>query len=729
MQKREIRVAKNIGFCYGVRRAVDMATALSKDHERIYTYGALIHNKEVTDRLKAKGIYPVDSLHELKSGDVLVIRAHGVPEHIFDECKMRGIQVHDATCPFVKHIHGIVKEQCKARKIIVVGTKDHPETVGITGNCTGAYVVQDESDLHEIESGGKYCVVSQTTFMHEKFLSLAEKIKGKAADTLVFDTTCDTTEKRQAEAEKMSRECDTMVVIGSKQSSNTRKLAEICKKNCKNVLYIEKCSEYPLENNDLHGIIGNVAGASTPDWMIMEVLRMENHDTTEQSFGELLNAQAEVRLYQGKKVKGKVISANSEKIVVDLQYKADGILPAAEYSTENMYESLKAGDEIEVTVKATNDGTGQVLLTTRSQEKSKVNPIFLDEEKWKDKVFDAVVKEEVKGGVAAFVEGTRVFIPASQLSAGYGFVRDLKVFVGRTLQVKILEVTKNQSGTNVSIVASAKESLAAEEQEKRRAQLATLEKGKTMHGKVTRIAKFGAFVDIGLGEGIDGLLLTGAISWTPFEQISDVLSVGDEIDVIVLDVDMEKLRISLGRKQLLPRPWASAEERYIVGSIVEGKVGAILPSGALVDLEPTIRGFVHISNIAPRRVENIEDEIKVGDTIRVKVLSVDTQAKRIALSRKEAILDENPEIAAEIAREREERDRRRAEQREAMEKQKKERQQAAEERARRNEQRKEGGDRPERRSRREEEDYTIPEQERTTTSLASLLQGFKADEE
>ena len=454
---------------------------------------------------------------------------------------------------------------------------------------------------------------------------------------------------------------------------------------------------------------------------------MENHDMKEQSFGELLDAQVEVRLYPGKKVKGRVISASSEKICVDLQYKADGILPATEYLTENMYESLKPGDEIDVIVKATNDGTGQVLLTTKSQERPKVNPLFLDEEKWKDKVFDAVVREVVKGGVAAVCEGSRVFIPASQLSSGYGFVKDLKVFVGKTLQVKIIEVTKNQSGTNVSIVASAKESLAEQERERRRTQLATLEKGKTVHGKVTRIAKFGAFVDIGLGEGIDGLLLAGAISWTPFEQISDVLSVGDEIDVIVLDVDMEKLRISLGRKQLLPKPWSSAEERYIVGSIVEGKVSTILPSGALVDLEPTIRGFVHISNIAPRRVENIEDEIKVGDTIRVKVLNVDAQAKRISLSRKDAILDENPEIAAEIAREKEERDRARAEQREAIEKQKRERQQAAEERARRNEQRRDGGERYDRR-RHEEADYTIPAEERPTTSLGHLLDNFKLED-
>lgn len=458
---------------------------------------------------------------------------------------------------------------------------------------------------------------------------------------------------------------------------------------------------------------------------------MENHDITEQSFGELLKAQTEVRLHAGKKVTGKVISAGSDKIVVDLQYKADGILPNTEYLTEDMYEKYQPGDEINVIVKATNDGAGQVLLTTKSQERSErhSNPIFLDEEKWKDKVFEAVVKQAVKGGVEATVEGSRVFIPAKQLTTKFGYVKDLNVFAGRTLKVRIIEVKLNEKGTYAtSIIATAKEFLEEEEENRRREILSKLEKGTTIHGKVERIFKFGAFIDLGIGEGIDGLLRAGNIQWQSFDQITDVLTVGQELDVIVLDVDMERLLVSLGRKQLLPKPWTSADERYIVGSIVEGKVAAILTSGALVDLEPTIRGFIHISNIAPRRVENIEDEIKVGDTVRVKVLNVDVEAKRISLSRKDAILDENPEIAEQIAKEREERERIRAERKAEAERQRAERQQAHEEREKRAEQRKENGEQREHRPRREEVDYTIPAEERTTTSLGSLLQGIKTDD-
>lgn len=461
---------------------------------------------------------------------------------------------------------------------------------------------------------------------------------------------------------------------------------------------------------------------------------MENHDITEPSFAELLEEQAkeQARIQDGKRAKGIVITSGPEKIVVNINYKADAFLLAEEYTAENMYEEFKPGDEVEWFVKTRNDGDGNVLLTLRSPERGErrtVNPLFLEEENWKDKEFDAEIKEVVKGGVSAIVENTRVFIPASMFITRFGRIKDLGVYVGRTLKVKIIEVKLNGAKTRASIIASAKEAVEAEEEVKVREALSTLETGKIIHGKVTHIVSFGAFIDLGIGYNLEGLLPTSYISWSTFDKISDVITEGEEIDVIVLNVDLNKYRVSLGRKQLLPKPWANADERYIVGSIVEGKVTTIYPSGALVELEPTIRGFVHISNIAPRRVESIEDEIKVGDTVRVKVLSVDMEAKHIALSRKDAILDENPEIAAEFAKAREEREKARAEQREAFERQKKARQQAQEERNRRNEQRRERNEQRSENRHHEDVEYTVTEQEHSTTSLASLLQGFKAEDD
>lgn len=456
---------------------------------------------------------------------------------------------------------------------------------------------------------------------------------------------------------------------------------------------------------------------------------MENHDITEPSFAQLYEEEtkSQPRVQDGKKAKGTVISSGAEKIVVNINYKADAFLLAEEYTTPEMYQEYKPGDEVEWFVKTRNDGDGNVLLTLKAPERGgerrTVNETFLEEENWKDKEFDAEVREVVKGGVSAMVEGTRVFIPGSMFTTRFGRIRDLSVYVGRTLKVKIVEVKLNNAKTRASIIASAKEFIEAEEETRRREVLSKLEVGQIIHGKVSHIVNFGAFIDLGLGENIEGLLAAGSITWQSFEKVSDVLTEGEELDVIVLDVDVDKFRISLGRKQLLPKPWANADERYIVGSIVEGKVNTIYPTGALIDLEPTIRGFVHISNIAPRRVESIEDEIHVGDVVRVKVLSVDMEAKHISLSRKDAILDENPEIAAEFAREKEAREKARAEQREQREAQKKARQQAQEERARRNEQREQREAR-----RREEAEYVQTEEEHTTTSLGSLLQGFKADD-
>lgn len=735
-----IRVAKNIGFCFGVRRAVECAEELAKERNRvIYTYGELIHNGEVIDELIKKGIVPVNDLSELCKGDVLLIRSHGVPKAVFSECSERGIEVFDATCPFVKRIHKIVEKECKERQIIIVGMRNHPEVIGIAGNCEGACVVQNITELDEIELSKKVCVVVQTTFLRSTFTEITDEIKKRCDDVLIYDTTCDTTRKRQEEAEKLSRECDTMIVIGGKNSSNTRKLADICKKNCKNVLCIEKTTANTLENINFNDIIGLVAGASTPDRMIMEVLRMENHDNTTEQFGELLSSQEEVKIHAGKRVKGKVITATEEKIVVNLNYKEDGILYASEYSSPDMYEKVKPGDEIEVFIKAKDkdkdksEGSGQVLLTTRrasshQDRQRKVAPIFLTEdEQWKDKVFDAVVKDVVKKeekvvGVSALVEGTRVFIPAAHLALTY--VSDFDEYVGKTVQVKIISVTQ-KSGVGVSIVASVKELLLEQENEKKREAISKLEIGQKVNCKVIRVKDHAAILD--LGDGISGYLPVRFVSWTHIESVADVFKAGQEIEAIVKDINYDKLYVTLSYKELTPKPWDNLEEKYPVGSIVEGKVIQIEQYVAVIQLEPGVKAFLHISQVALKHIDTIESEIKVGDTVRVKVTESNSQTKHISISRKEAIIEENPEIAAEIEREKEARARARQEQRENRERDEKQRRarQQADDTARR-ERREQAM--AERRSRREEFDYTLPEEERSTTSLAGLFAGIKIDD-
>ena len=261
-------IARNIGCCFGVKRAVDTARDLAKQYGRIYTYGELIHNSDVISELESEGIQAIQTLDEVWKGDVVLIRAHGVPASVYEECAQKGVILHDATCPFVAKIHDIVRERCKTRRIVIIGTKNHPETIGTAGSCDGAVVVSDDEDLDRIDGRESVCVVAQTTFMREKFLALAEKIKAKCPDTIVFDTICNTTRDRQEEAERMSRECDTMLVFGSSHSSNTRKLAEICKKSCDNVICVEHCGEDALDGVNLCGTVGIIGGASTPVEMI-----------------------------------------------------------------------------------------------------------------------------------------------------------------------------------------------------------------------------------------------------------------------------------------------------------------------------------------------------------------------------------------------------------------------------------------------------------------------------
>lgn len=275
--EREFVIAHNIGFCPGVKRAIDMALSLAKKHGSVYTYGELIHNNSVIADLERHNIRAISSIDEAEPGSIVLIRAHGVPLSVYSECEKRGVRVSDATCPFVKKIHGIVAQNCKNRRIIIIGTKNHPETIGIAGNCDGAYIVQDESDICGIGEGEKLCIVSQTTFMREKFLMLAGRIREKNPDVTVFDTTCNTTRVRQEEAECISRTCDTMLVFGSYHSSNTKKLAEICRRNCANVYFAEHIGEDGQELHLTGRRIGVVGGASTPENLITDaVAKLKN---------------------------------------------------------------------------------------------------------------------------------------------------------------------------------------------------------------------------------------------------------------------------------------------------------------------------------------------------------------------------------------------------------------------------------------------------------------------
>jgi len=795
-----ILLAKNSGFCFGVRRAVDMAKTCAHERGRVYTYGHIIHNESVVSELEQSGVFAVSEPDDLNEGDTLIIRAHGAPPAVYEACKAQGLELIDATCPFVKRIHTIVRKAAEdGRTVFIAGKALHPEVVGICGWAgERAVVLESEEDAQKAQFVDKAALVAQTTLPEESFFRIRAALEEHCGDLAVYDTICDTTRARQQEAVDIAKQSTRMLVLGSKMSANTQKLYELCKKHCiftENVESIDKLFLDKLLSDD---IIGIVAGASTPDRMIREVLQVmseqekttietieaaapaedvvvsqETQMTEEPAAAEATAEAATVeapeatvdeeveteagpaeteetkseeseqeessefakafektmtRIHNGQVIEGTVISIVDGEVFVNIGYKSDGIIPVGEFSrnAEDKPEELYSeGDAIEVEVTKVNDGEGNVLLSRKNVESKKLWDEMMTPENIEEKVFDAVGKEVVKGGIIADISGIRAFVPASHVSTKY--IENLSEFIGKPMRLKVLEVDRQRK----RIVASQKQVLLAEAEAEKHKKWEALVVGSKVHGIVRRIADFGAFVDIG---GIDGLVHVTDAAWGRVKHPSDVFSIGQEIEVLILNVDLEKERVSLGYKQLQPKPWTLAGEKYPVGSIVEGKVVRIVPFGAFVSLESTIDGLIHISQVATHRIAKVEDELKVGEMVRCKVLEVNPEAKRISLSRKEAMLEEDPELAERIRAEREERDRQYAERQEQRTQQ---RQRSTSrdsgtstgtrpsERFSSDDRRERSGDR---RRRNEDGEYELPPVQETTTSLASLFEGLKVDD-
>ncbi len=334
-----------------------------------------------------------------------------------------------------------------------------------------------------------------------------------------------------------------------------------------------------------------------------------------------------VSIRPGQTVTGTIVQVTDNEVCVNIGYKSDGLIPVAELiNQENHREAYKVGDEIEVEVVKVNDGEGNVLLSQKNIV-SRKNWDALVAKYENNEYVEGVGKDVVKGGLIVDVDGVRTFVPASQLSERY--VEKIDQFVGKPMKLKIIEVDKQKR----RLVASRKAVLAEESAAAKAAAWEKLEVGTIVHGIVRRLTDFGAFVDIG---GVDGLIHITDLSWGRVKHPSDVVKPGDEVDVLVLALDRERERISLGLKQTKPKPWETAQVNYPVGSICEGKVVRIVTFGAFVELEPGLDGLVHISQIAPTRINKVEDVLHVGDMVRVRILDVNPEAKRISLSIRDA---------------------------------------------------------------------------------------------
>lgn len=685
-------LAKNSGFCSGVRRAVD--TAMGADGRDTYVLGEIIHNKEVIESIEKRGVKSVESLEEVPDGATVIFRSHGVPECYYGECARRGIKILDCTCEFVRKTQRIVSEQYALGKtIVIIGEAAHPEVKGLLGWCdNSAYIINSENAELPDFDGKDVSVVCQTTFSVEKFEKIIENIKKQREKTVaVFKTICYTTIGRQAEAEKIAAECDAVLVIGGLNSSNTNKLFEVASKKCANVFRLANADDFDYAKLKNFSNVGIVSGASTPDAQTREVLlKMEEVSTevkaTESAEEEKVVAEAaeavsevssdtapaeekavveeapakeeakeetplnpmdavvakidsESKFKKGQIVKATISEATDDGIKILLPFSKSEILLPKEELDCDVYSAAdyagKVGEQIDLLVVELRPSLklSQKMIKLLQEEEA------LSAEIAAGKEFSITCTGYNKGGLVGNMGTYQVFVPAKEIRPGY--VKDLSKYEGKTLRLRALEIKKDSRRKEIIasqrvILQEEKDAREAAKAAKEEAFFASINVGDTVEGKVERVTDFGAFVSV---NGFDCLAHISDLSWTGIDNVTDVLEIGKTYNFLVLKVDKENKKVSIGYKQLQPQPWDLAAEKYAVGDVVHGKVVRIVPFGAFVEVEKGIDGLVHVSQISHERIETPASVLNVGDEVDAKIMALDTAAKKMNLSIK-ALLPE-----------------------------------------------------------------------------------------
>ena len=654
-----IKKADSAGFCFGVNRAISMVKDLVDHDVKVCTLGPIIHNMEVVRELEQQGCRPVESIGEINEGEILVIRSHGVPKSVIDELDKIGIEYQDATCPFVKKIHRIISEAVVGEEVVLIaGNASHPEVKGIIGNCkTDCYTFNNEDELDNLltnilkENNKLVKVVAQTTFDTKEWKKSVKKIKKLCTNSKIFDTICNATSVRQSEADEIAAQSDFMVVIGDRHSSNTAKLFDICKRRCGNTVLIETAAELDMNQVRAAGNIGVTAGASTPAKIIKEVLdtmseEIKSGETTnlEESFEELLEESLK-NLNTNERVMGTVISIAPNEVQVDVGRKQTGFVPVSELSNDpsaKPEDIVKVGDEIELLIMKTNDQEGTIMLSKRRVDAQK-SWEELQEKVDSQEILTSKVTEAVKGGVIVLYNGVRVFIPASQATASRD--ESLEDLVGQDVDFRLIEVS--QRGRYKRAIGSIRSVLKEQRAAQREEFWKNCEVGKRYTGVVKSLTSYGAFVDLG---GVFGMIHISELSWTHIKHPSEVVNVGDTVEVYVKDSNEETKKISLGFKNADDNPWEILKRDYPEGTVVNATIVGLTTFGAFANIIPGIDGLIHISQLANKRIDKPADVLSVGDTVEAKITAIDFDKKRVSLSMR-ALLPEDEQAPVKAAAE------------------------------------------------------------------------------
>ena len=651
-----VTVAKNAGFCFGVKRATESLEKTLKNKtegERIYTLGTLIHNETYNQSLadRGVGVTDMDGLEEIarsacpQSPVKIFVRAHGIPKE--DEMKLEAytrsnpyFEYVDCTCPFVKKIHRIAAEHSSEENVfLLLGSRSHPEVVGIMSYFEyGKFVFDSAESLGKIldsEEWKKYAkktpiLAAQTTQNLSEWKKTQKVLKKLYTNPLIFDTICNVTEERQTEAATLSEECDVMIVIGGRESSNTAKLYSICKESCPQTFWIERPEELGGCNliTSTHTKVGIAAGASTPSGVIQEVYKTMSE--MNENFAELFDATEIKTLNTGDTVTGTVTSVTDAELYLDLGAQVTGLIKAEQITDDTsvkLTEMYKPGDQIEAFVIRVSDIEGFAELSKKRVDSDK-NWLKIVAAAENGEVVTGKVVEVVRGGVSVLVDANRVFVPASQ--TGVAKDESLDTIKGNEVSLKIIEIKGKRAVGSIRLVERE------EKKAKEAAFWAEVEEGKVYTGAVKSMTSYGAFVDLG---GVDGMVHKTELSWKPIATPAAVLEVGQVIEVFVKSFDADKKRISLGYKKDCDNPWYIFTSKYAVGDTATVKVVSLMPFGAFAQIVDGVDGLIHISQIAQEKIGKPADVLTVGQEVEAKIIAIDEENHKVSLSIR-ALLDE-----------------------------------------------------------------------------------------
>lgn len=655
----KIIVAKSAGFCFGVERAVNLLEKAIEEHnEKICTIGPIIHNPQIIARMGERGVKIVDSPADLPEGAVAVVRAHGITKEDYLLLEEKAGKVIDTTCPFVAKIHRIVERVAEGDHwVLIGGDEGHPEVMGIRSfaHPERCLVFRDAEELEKITKNFTHSenlfvdVVWQTTFSVKEFKKCEKIIKKTFKNSIIYDTICNATDLRQEECGRLAAKCDAFLVVGGKQSSNTNKLYHIAQAVCPNSFLIESAGELPIETIKKFNLIGITAGASTPDCVIEEVKETMSEETKnvaevgEMTFAEMLEDSCKT-ITTGERVKVVVVGVTPTEIKVELGAKQSGFITRDNFSSDpavDLETAVKVGDEFDAIVLRVSDVEGTIALSKKKLDAlagfEKIEAAMNEKE-----VVEGVVTGVNNGGLTVSVYGVRVFVPMSQTAKPRDF--DFETLLKTEVKLNIIEFSTVRG--RKKIIGSMKAVASAERKQAQEAFWANAEVGQKLTGTVRSersITNFGVFVDIG---GVDGLVHITELSWKKIKHPSEVVKVGDTLEVYIKELDVENKKVSLGYKKDEDNPFKLFTDKFAEGDVTTVKIVNLMPFGAFANIVDGVDGLIHISQLSDKRIGKPADVVKVGDEVDVKIVEIDTEKQKVGLSIR-ALLEDNGDIAEE----------------------------------------------------------------------------------